>query len=337
MKRYTYMGGALLLAAALVLPVFSPDPTVLGVVVFTLFFAAVATGWNILASAGYVSLGHGAFFGIGAYTQALLCLHLHVPGGALPFALLPLAGVLASAFAFPLGWMALRTRRQTFVVITIALFFILQLMAYNLRSLTNGSTGLSLPLPPWQGGFYTVPFYYVSLAFLLLALLTAVWVRASRYGLWLLAIRDDEERAAGLGVRTGACKLSAFVLSAWFAGVGGGISAYFVGSVFPPFAFAPTVNVAFTLATFLGGVNTLWGPLMGSVMLVPLQQYLVLSFGDNGFYQMIYGALFLIVLEWMPEGIVPFFRKWRRRSVRGAQQKGRHPPLRSRGKGSTAS
>lgn len=311
MNRRAWFGAAFL-ALALGFPWLFSNPAVMSIAVFTLFFAAVTTAWNIFAYTGYVSLGHGAFFGIGAYALTLLCQRWNIAGGYLPFALLPLAGLIASAFAIPLGWIALRTRRQTFVVVTIAMFFILQLMAYNLSSITNGSTGLSLPLPPWDGAFYNLPFYYIALATLLLALFVSAGVRASKYGLGLLAIRDDEERALGLGVKTEAFKLFAFVISAWFAGVGGGIYAYFVGSVFPPFAFDPTLNVAFSLAAFLGGVGTLWGPILGAIMLVPVQQYLVLYYGENGLYQIIYGGLFLMVLEGMPEGILPSVqRKWR--------------------------
>jgi branched-chain amino acid transport system permease protein len=324
MKMHNLVGGGIFLVFSFGFPWLFPNPAVMGIAVFTILFAAVATGWNLFSGyTGYVSLGHGAFFGIGAYTLALLCQHWNVPGGYLPFALLPLAGLMASAIAVPLGWIALRVRRQTFVVITIAIFFIAQLMAYNLSSITNGSTGLSLPLPPWEGAFYNLPFYYVSLAVLLLALFVSGWVRHSKYGLGLLALRDDEERALGVGVNTGASKLLAFVLSAWFAGVGGGIDALFVGSIAPPFAFDPTLNVALSLATFLGGVGTLWGPILGAVMLVPVQQYLVLLYGENGFYQMIYGTLFLVVLEFMPSGIVPTLqRRWRKvRACTGQRQK----------------
>ena len=306
MKRNKVVGGAIIFIFALGFPWLFPNPALMGIVVFTLLFAAVATGWNLFSGyTGYISLGHGAFFGIGAYAVALLCQRFSLSGGYLPFVLLPVAGLIASAFAIPLGWIALRTRRQTFVVVTIALFFIAQLMAYNLSGITNGSTGLSLPLPPWEGFFYNIPFYYVTLVMLLLAFFVSRWVRRSKYGLGLLALRDDEERASGLGVNTETAKLLAFVLSAWFAGVGGGIDALFIGSIAPAFAFDPTINVGLSLAVFLGGVGTLWGPILGAVMLVPVQQYLVLQFGENGLYQMIYGTLFLIVLAFMPIGIVP--------------------------------
>lgn len=310
MKRGYLGGGAVFLVLTIGFPLIFSNPAVTSIAVFTLLFAVATTGWNIFSGyTGYVSLGYGAFFGIGAYALTLLCLYWNVPGGYLPFALLPLAGLIASACALPLGWITLRTKRQSFVVITIAIFFILQLFAYNLRGLTNGSTGLSLPIPSWDGAYFNIPFYYFTLTILLLALFVSWWVRHSKYGLGLLALRDDEERALGLGVRTEVAKLTAFVLSAWFAGVGGGIYAYFVGSVFPPFAFDPVLNVAMTLAAFLGGVGTLWGPILGAIMIGPVQQYLALQFGENGLFQIIYGGLFLFVLLLAPEGIMPTLQK----------------------------
>ena len=143
--------------------------------------------------------------------------------------------MVAAIFAIPLGWIALRVRRHTFVVMTIAMFFIFQLLAYNLRSITNGSTGLGLPIPTdWSGDFFNIPFYYVSFVILLIAIAISWWVRNSKYGLGLLAIRDDEDRALGLGVKTGSSKLVAFVISALIVGMVGAIWAYFIGQFTHP-------------------------------------------------------------------------------------------------------
>jgi len=214
----------------------------------------------------------------------------------------------------------LRTRRHTFVVITIATFFIMQLMAYNLRPITNGSAGLTAPIPfDWGGDFFNLPFYYVALALLLLALITSWWIRHSKYGLSLLAIRDDEDRALGLGVRTGPSKLVAFVISAFFVGMVGALHAYFIGSVFPDVAFAALFDITVALMGFLGGLGTLSGPILGSLILVPGQQYITLQFSDSGVYLIIYGLLFLAVMLLLPEGIVPTSRKlWRQRRLRRA-------------------
>ena len=300
-------GLLLLLVIALSFPLLFPNPAVTGIAVFTLLFAAAATGWNIFSGyTGYIALGHAGYFGLGAYALALMCMGWNIPGGYIPFLLVPVAGLIAALFAIPLGWIALRVRRHTFVVITIAMFFILQLLAYNLTGLTKGSTGLGLPIPTdWSGDFFNTPFYYVALALLIIAIAISWWVRHSKYGLGLLAIRDDEQRARGLGVQTGPFKLVACVISALIVGMAGAIWAYFVESIYPPVAFDPLFDVAIALMAFLGGLGSISGPILGALILEPTQQYFTLLFSQNSYYLVIYGALFLVVILLMPRGIVP--------------------------------
>jgi branched-chain amino acid transport system permease protein len=294
------------LVGVIVFPLFFTDGATTTIAVFTLIFAAAGTAWNIFSGyTGYIALGHAAFFGTGCYTIAILCERFNTPGGWEPFAFVPVAGLAAAVIAIPLGAIALRTRRHTFVVITIAMFFIFQLLATNLRDLTNGSTGLSLPFPPWSGNDFNIPFYYVTLVILLLAIATSWYVRHSKYGLELLAIRDDEDRARGLGVRTSLVKLSAFVLSAFFVGMLGAVWAYFLESIYPQFAFDPLFDVLIALMAFLGGLGTISGPLLGALIIIPVQQYFNIYLGQNGYYQMFFGAMFLLVILLLPQGIVP--------------------------------
>jgi branched-chain amino acid transport system permease protein len=306
-----------LLAAFIVFPLVYSNPEITIIAVFTLFFAAAGTGWNIFSGySGYIALGHAVYFGVGAYALALMCQAWNIPAGYAPFFLLPVAGLIAAAFAVPFGWIALRARRHTFVVITIATFFIMQLMAYNLRSITQGSAGLSLPIPfDWSADFFNLAFYYVALAILLLAFATSWWVRNSKYGLGLLAIRDDEDRALGLGVKTGPFKLTAFVLSAFFVGMIGALRAYFNSSIFPPFAFDALFDVAIALMAFLGGLGTLFGPILGALILIPAQQKLTEISGSSGYNLIVYGVIFLAIILLLPEGIIPTitkrWNKWR--------------------------
>ncbi|MFL5624957.1 MAG: branched-chain amino acid ABC transporter permease [Ktedonobacteraceae bacterium] len=327
MRTFKVVGLLVLLAFAVGFPLLFPNPAVIAIAVFTLIFAAAATGWNIFSGyTGYIALGHAAYFGLGAYTLAIMCQDWNVPGGYQPFLLVPVAGLVAALFAVPLGWIALRVRRHTFVVITIAMFFILQLLAYNLPGLTNGSTGLGMPIPTdWSGDFFNIPFYYVSLAVLLFAIAISWWVRNSKYGLGLLAIRDDEDRALGLGVKTGPSKLAAFVISALIVGMVGAIWAYFVESIYPPVAFDPLFDVAVALMVFLGGLGTLTGPILGALLLEPTQQYFVLQFGQGGYYLVIYGALFLVVLLLLPQGVVPTLRTyWNKFQASRGQKEEQH-------------
>ena len=307
MRIFKTVGLLLLLVIAIAFPLVFSNPAVTTIAIFTLIFAAATTGWNIFSGyTGYVSLGHAAYFGLGGYAMAIMCQDWKVPGGYLPFLLVPLAGLVAAIFAIPLGWIALRVRRHTFVVITIAIFFILQLFSYNLRSITNGSTGLGLPIPlDWSGDFFNFPFYYVALVVLIGAVAIAWWVRNSKYGLGLLAVRDDEDRALGLGVSTGPSKLVAFVISALIVGMVGAIWAYFVESIYPASGFDATFDIAVVLMAYLGGLGTISGPILGALILEPAQQYFTLQYGANGYYLIIYGSLFLVIMLLLPRGIIP--------------------------------
>lgn len=300
-----------LLLVALAFPFIFPNPAVTTVAFFTLVYAAAATSWNIFSGyTGYIALGHAAYFGIGSYAMAIMCQAWGLHGGWLPFILLPLAGLVAALLAIPIGWVALRTRRHTFVVVTIAIFFIMQLLAINLRGITNGTEGMTLPIPAhWTGAFFNIPFYYVALAILLIALGHSWWIRHSKYGLGLLAIRDDEERALGLGVKTDTFKLSAFVISAFYVGMIGALHAYYIESLYPQFAFNPLFDLIVALMVFLGGVGTLGGPILGAIILEPTQQFFTMRFSQNGYYLVIYGAMFLAIILLLPEGIIPTLRK----------------------------
>lgn len=313
MKLLRILGPLLLLVLVLVFPVLlSPSNAVTDVAVFTLIYAMAVTGWNIFSGyTGYISIGHAVYFGLGAYTMALACQKWNIPGGYLPFLLLPLAGLVACVFAIPLGFIALRVRRYAFAVTTIALMFIFQLLAYNLRGITNGSNGVFLPQPLWSSDFFDLPFYYVALALLLLSIGVSWRIRHSKYGLGLLAIRDDEDRAFGLGVKTGPYKLVAYVVSTVFVGMAGAMFAYFIGIIYPQFTFDPIVDVNITTMAFLGGLGTLAGPLVGAVLVVPLQQYLTLQFGGSSLNLILFGAFLLVILLVLPQGIVPSLQgKW---------------------------
>jgi branched-chain amino acid transport system permease protein len=277
-----------------------------------LIYASAAVGWNLFSGyTGYISIGHAVYFGLGAYTLALACQHWNIPGGYFPFLPLPLPGLVAAAFALVLGAIILRTRRYAFSVTTIAFMFIFQLLAYNLRGITNGSAGLYLPVPLWSADTFDLPFYYVAFALVLIALFVSWRIRHSKYGLGLLAIRYDEDRALGLGVKTGAYKLAAYVVSAFFVGMAGAMFGYFYGVIYPQFTFDPIVDVQLTTMAFLGGLGTLPGPLIGAVLVAPLQQWLTLQFGGSSLNLVLFGAFLLVVLLFLPRGIVPSLqRRW---------------------------
>lgn len=301
------LGGTVLLLALLAaFPLVFPNPAVTSIGVFTMIFLIAASGWNIFSGySGYISIGHAAYYGIGQYTVALLVLHLRIPAGWDTFGLLPVAGLVSAVLAVPIGFLLLRVRKHTFIILTVAIMFILQLLAFNLTSWTDGSGGLELPSPTWQGSFFNEPFYYVGLAGAVVACAVSWWVRRSKYGLGLLSIRDDEERARGLGIHATRTKLIAYSMSAFFVGVAGGLYAPFVGSVYPQFGFDPNFDLAVAVLVFVGGIGTLSGPVIGTLLLIPLQQYFYLQFGNDNLFLIAYGVLFVLILRLLPAGIAP--------------------------------
>ena len=290
-------------------PLVETDVATTSIAVFTLIYMVSAVAWNIFSGySGYLALGHAVFFGTGAYTVALTEQDWHVPAGWAVFALLPVAGLVAGLIAIPIGLVALRTRRHTFVVVTIAIFFVFQLSAFNLP-FTQGTSGIQLNQPFWSPTTFNDPFYYVT-AVILVATVALSWaVRRSRFGLQLLAIRDDEDRARGMGVRVARVKLAAFMLSAIPVGMVGGMYAYFLGAIYPQVAFDPLFDIAIALMAFIGGLGTLAGPLIGALVLESLEQYFTQSF-HAGVYQIVYGVLFLVVILLLPRGVVPSAAQW---------------------------
>ncbi len=316
-RRAVPAAWAIALLLFVLFPLVVTDPTTTSIAVFALVFMVATSSWNIFSGySGYLALGHAVFFGAGGYAVALAAKDWHVAGGWPVFALLPFGGLVAGLIAIPVGLIALRTRRHTFVVVTIAIFFIFQLAAFNL-GFTGGTSGLTFPFATFSAANYNQPFYYVALAILILTVLVSWGVRRSRFGLQLLAIRDDEDRALGLGVKTRRIKMSAFVLSAIPVGMVGGLYFYFVGQIYPQFGFDPLFDISIALMGFMGGLGTIVGPLLGALVLESLQQYLTQSLSTNGVYLIAYGVLFLAVIIVMPRGVVPGISAWlaRRRTV----------------------
>lgn len=316
--RLKRLGLVVIAAIAILLPVIDPSPLMLDVAFYTLIYITLATAWNIIGGyAGYVSLGHAVFFGVGAYTMTLLSIHFHLQGGYGMFWLVLAGGVTAFIVAIPMGLIALRLRLiHSFVIITIAFMFMFQLLAYNLKSFTNGSSGLILPQPDWTGNFFNIPFYYVALALAALTIFVSWWVRGSKFGLGLLAIRDDEDKAAGIGVDTWRYKLSAYVLSSIFCGFAGALYAYYVSTIYPQSVFDPLVDLAIVLSAFMGGMGTLLGPILGALILEPSQLLLALYSGSSGYDMIFFGLLFIVVILFLPKGVVPtVIERFNRRRV----------------------
>jgi branched-chain amino acid transport system permease protein len=292
----------------------------LNLLVFVLMYATMSSGWNLVGGfAGYPSLGHAAFFGIGAYTMALIFKGQTLGSGYEPFFVLPLIGLIAALIGWPIALIAMRTRADVFAIVTITFLFVVQTLAFNLHSITGGAQGLGLPVPPFALAHFEWPFYYVLVLLLAVAMLITFGVMRSKLGLSLVAVRADEDKARGIGVRVTGVKVLAFSVSVGLTAMVGGVWAYYETFIYPQFAVDPLITIAVVLMTFLGGRATLWGPVLGAVILEAGQQTLAYELGASQFYLVAYALVFLVIMLLLPRGILPTLQdklRMRRRAHR---------------------
>jgi branched-chain amino acid transport system permease protein len=285
---------AILLALALLafLPLLSPRDDVLNFVFLVLLSITLAQSWNIIAGyAGQVNLGHAAFFGLGALTARTLWI------AGTPVVAATAAGALvAPAFALLIGAAAFRLRGAYFAIGTLALGEILRTTVGN--ALPDIST-----LPASTIGSYRLtPRYYLALALAALSVVTVARLGRSRLGLGIVAVREDEDAAEATGVSALGLKLRALALSTALAGGAGGVFAYYHISYYPSHPFGPGWTFDALLMTFIGGVGTLHGPVLGAVLYVFLKEYLAVRWVD--FHLLIFGVLFIAIVLIFPGGLV---------------------------------
>src|SRR3954453_3995212 len=244
-----WLGRAIALVAGVLLvlyPMISDNGYYQNMIIFSLVFAIAASGLSIITGlAGYVSLGQGAFIGLGGFTVGILATR-HPETSV--WLWVPLAGVVAGLVALVLGVVALRARGPSFVIITVAFLFLVQVIAINWRSLTGGTEGLSLPLPTWDTDILNWPFYYALVGILALQLLLSWWIRRTKLGTGLVAIREDETKAATIGINLPVEKSIAFVASSVLVGVAGGVYGYYLTFIDPRGMFNILLSVETMLA-----------------------------------------------------------------------------------------
>jgi branched-chain amino acid transport system permease protein len=307
-----------LAAALLAFPVLSDNLYYQNMIILSLVFAIGAVGLNVISGyGGYISLGQGAFLGLGAYTLGIMGPKVDVS----IWVWVPVAGLVAAVFAAALGVVALRTRGPSFVIMTIAFLFLLQIVATNWRSLTGGTRGITPPLPMWDIAYQNWPFYYVLCALLGLSLLMSRRIRRTKFGMGLVAMREDEDKAATVGVDTPVYKLLGFVASAVFVGMAGAVYGYYLAFMDPIGMFNILLSVQILLSMLLGGRGTLFGPVLGAFLIEPLNEWSNNHLGGGNARLLIFGGLMALVVVFLPRGIIPAVRArieaWRKRGQAG--------------------
>ncbi len=312
--RSGLMRGGVLIAVLIVMPQLFPQHWIWNMMFFTVLYAAMSVAWNLIGGfAGYPSLGHAAFFGIGAYATASIFKSSEIlTNGWQPFFMLPLVGLGCAILALPIGYIAMRVRANIFAIVTITLLFVAQTLGYNLKSITGGAQGAGLSVAPFHLDIFEQPFYFAAATLLLFAMGIAYFITKTKLGMALTSIRADEDKARGVGVRTTGIKVITFAVSVGITGMAGGIWAYYLGFIYPQFAFDPLITIAIVLMTFLGGRATVWGPVLGAAILMPAQQLLAYYVGGSQIYLIAYAAIFLLIMLLLPRGILPTFLNKRR-------------------------
>jgi branched-chain amino acid transport system permease protein len=275
----------------------------LNIAVMTCLWAALAGSWNLLAGyAGLISLGHSAFFGVGAYATAIV----YTKFGLSPWIGLFAGMIVTTGFAVVISWPCFRLRGAFFSLATLVFPIAMEIVANNWTSLTRGSSGIAMPFDPGIENFmFRSRWAYLAAAFGLMMLVYGVtrWMHRGKLGLYLIAVRDDQSTAESLGVSPVNVKLIATMISAALTSMGGFFYAQYILFLDPPSVFSINVSIQIALLSIIGGLGTPLGPIVGSVIMTPLDGMLS-QFIGGGPRLLIYGAVLLIAVLIAPQGIV---------------------------------
>jgi branched-chain amino acid transport system permease protein len=297
---------------AAVTPIVVRDGFLLDSLVLVLMWGAVSAAWNVAGGyAGQVSLGHSAFFGIGAYAAALLATRFDQS----PWLGMLIGAVVATGAGLVIGYLSNRLKGPYFGLATIAFSQVLLILASRWRGFTSGSEGIPVPYRPglWTLGFSSkVVWVYLVLGLALVVYLVQRYLETSRIGYQLAGVREDEDAAEALGIPSRRLKVTAVAASAALTSVCGTLWAQYVGFVDPFYVFSVDLSIRFALNSIIGGLGTAMGPFVGSLLITALETYLRASFSDVkaglvGIYLIIYGCLLIVVVRFVPQGLVGWF------------------------------
>jgi branched-chain amino acid transport system permease protein len=286
---------AIFVIAALLPLVVQVDYT-LQVMFRVLLFAALGLAWNLVGGyAGQLSLGHAAYFGIGAYGLALFA------RAGLPIVLAMLLSlVMAAISAAIIGAVSFRLRGPYFALCTIAFAEVLRLVAKNISSVTGGDVGVQVPL--LFPNHTHVSFYYAALGLAIVGFFLTFWIERAKFGYYLMAIREDEDTALSVGVNTPVYKMYALLISAVLTAIGGALYASLFLYIVPDQVLSMEISTEVAIVAMLGGAGMIIGPIVGSLVLESAGEIFKAYFQEANL--LIYGVLVIVVVLFMPEGIV---------------------------------
>ncbi|HTD06021.1 branched-chain amino acid ABC transporter permease [Undibacterium sp.] len=322
--KYLLLAAGLILAA--LVPLFIKDPSHQNLAILILMAAQLGVSWNIIGGyAGQISLGHAAFYGLGAYTSTIL-LSL---GGLNPWLAILAGGILAALISLVIGWSCFRLKGHYFAMATIAVAEIIQIVFTNWEY-AGGAVGLTIPMDK-QGWSVLIfsdkePYYYLALGLLLLTLLANFLIERSYLGYYFRAIKDEPDAARSLGISLSKYKQIAFAVSSFFTAIGGSLYAQKELYIDPASVLHTGLSIKMALVSILGGVGTLFGPIVGAGILTLIEEGTRMFFGGSGRGTdlIIYAALIVVIAVYYPSGVLGWFRQLlaRRKAKLSQQNKG---------------
>jgi branched-chain amino acid transport system permease protein len=310
MNKKRILTGSFLFIAILVLallPLIIKKDSTINLVILLLLYITLASSWNILGGyTGQTNLGHAAFFGIGSLITRLLWI------GGIPFLIAFLAGGIgAVALALLIGIPAFKLRGVYFAIGTLALAQVLNLTVSNIFP--------EMSYNPNIADYQLMPRYYLFLVLAILTIAAAYFLANSKWGLGMMAVREGEDAAESLGISALKHKLLALSASAFFAGLVGGAFAYYHVSYYLNMPFSPEWTFDPMMMAYIGGTGTIIGPIIGSIFFVGLKQFLVWNVGE--YHLIIFGTLFILIVLFLPGGLVEAWKRFRRLLQSGSGQK----------------
>jgi branched-chain amino acid transport system permease protein len=296
-----------LLTALALFPWFNPPIYFVSLLFVVFMYVVLATSWNIIGGfAGYLSFGHVAFFGIGAYATGLMMNGFHLSPVGTILSCIP-AGITAAVVAIIIGYPCLRLKGPYFAVITFCFAFVVDLGIKNL-DIVGGPEGLWLKSMDLPIGITRSILFEVMMIIMVFSVAFAAWTSRARFGAGLRAIKEDEEVAATICLNAPRLKIKAFAVSAFFPGMAGGIYAYYLTYIHPDIVFDVNISILIVLMALFGGGGTWLGPIVGAVILTLVNEGLS-TFVTSELARIIYGCLFIVIITFMPNGIMEFFKK----------------------------
>jgi branched-chain amino acid transport system permease protein len=325
-----HVGICLLFAAALAVPLFVSNAFAIDICIRILLFAFIGVAWNLMGGyAKQLSLGHAAYFGLGAYTSTILLIRY----GVSPWIGMLAGGIVAMLASLPIGALCFRLRGPYFAIATIATAQVLMLLFLKFRDFAWGAEGTTMPnlgdaplMMQFEG---KAPYYYVALALLVVGLVVTFRIERSWIGYYLVAVGEDEDAAEAVGVDAQRIKRNIYLISAFLTALAGTFYVQYIYFIDPNTAFSFNVSVEAALVSIVGGIGTLWGPVVGTVLLEATSALLQswLGGGHGGVQLTVYSLILIAVILLRPTGLIGIMADLYERLVRSGAARAKEVPL----------